>query len=70
MGQCRTLDADITITIGCYYGDYSSCDNTIPRSLSNFFLHTRRSTLLLYRHNSIMLIVIDSVIVPFCSKSL
>ena len=21
MGQCRTLDADVTI--GCYYGDYS-----------------------------------------------
>ena len=32
MGQCRTLDADAT-TIGCYYGDYSSCDNTIPMSL-------------------------------------
>ena len=32
MGQCRTLDADVTI--GCYYGDYSSCDdNTIPTSL-------------------------------------
>ena len=31
MGQCRTLDADVTI--GCYYGDYSSRDNTIPRSL-------------------------------------
>ena len=28
MGQCRTLDADVTIE--CYYGDYSSCDNTIP----------------------------------------
>ena len=27
MGQCRTLDADVTI--GCYYGDFSSCDNTI-----------------------------------------
>ena len=39
MGQCRTLDADITI--GCYYGDYSSCDNTIPMSLSNFFHYTR-----------------------------
>ena len=38
MGQCRTLDADVTI--GCYYGDYSSCDNTIPTSLfiwNNFF---------------------------------
>ena len=31
MGQCRTLDADVTI--GYYYGDYSSCDNTIPTSL-------------------------------------
>ena len=31
MGQCRTLDPDVTI--GCYYGDYSSCDNTIPKSL-------------------------------------
>ena len=31
MGQCKTLDADVTI--GCYYGDYSSCDNTIPMSL-------------------------------------
>ena len=31
MGQCRTLDADVTI--GCYYGDYSSCDSTIPTSL-------------------------------------
>ena len=30
MGQCRTLDADVT---RCYYGDYSSCDNTIPTSL-------------------------------------
>ena len=40
MGQCRTLDADVTI--GCYYGDYSSCDNTIPTSLlEQFFLaHT------------------------------
>ena len=28
MGQCRTLDADVTI--GCYWGDYSSCENTIP----------------------------------------
>ena len=37
-GQCRTLVADVTI--GCYYGDYSSCDNTISMSLSiwdNFF---------------------------------
>ena len=31
MGQCRTLDADVTIE--CYYGDYSSCDNTFPTSL-------------------------------------
>ena len=31
MGQCRTLDADVTI--GCYYGEYISCDNTIPTSL-------------------------------------
>ena len=38
MGQCRTLDADVTI--GCYYGDYSSCDNTIPMSLQIFFPHT------------------------------
>ena len=30
MGQCRTLDADVTI--GCYYGDYNSCNNTIPSS--------------------------------------
>ena len=29
--KLRTLDADVTI--GCYYGDYSSCDNTIPTSL-------------------------------------
>ena len=26
-----TMYADVTI--GCYYGDYSSCDNTIPMSL-------------------------------------
>ena len=31
MEQCRTLDADVTI--GCCYGDYSSCDNTILTSL-------------------------------------
>ena len=31
MGQCKTLDIDVTI--GCYYSDYSSCDNTIPTSL-------------------------------------
>ena len=38
MAQCRTLDADVTI--GRYYGDYNSCDNTIPTSLfiwNNFF---------------------------------
>ena len=38
MGQCRALDADVTI--GCYYSDYSSCDNTIPASVfiwNNFF---------------------------------
>ena len=42
MGQCRTLDADVTI--GCYYSDYSSCDNTIPTPLYNWnkksFAHT------------------------------
>ena len=31
MEQGRTLDADVTI--GHYYGDYSSCDNTILKSL-------------------------------------
>ena len=39
MGQCRILDADVTI--GCYYGDYSSCDNTVLTSLyirNNFSL--------------------------------
>ena len=38
MGQCRTLDADVTI--GCYYGDYSLRD-IIPTSLfiwNTFFL--------------------------------
>ena len=38
MGQCRTLNAGVTI--GCNYGGYSSCDNTIPTSLfiwNNFF---------------------------------
>ena len=38
MGQYRTLDADVAI--GCYYGDYSSCVNTIPMSIfiwNNFF---------------------------------
>ena len=30
MGKCRTLDA--YVNIGCYYGDYSSYDNTIPTS--------------------------------------
>ena len=29
MEQCTTLDADETI--GCYCGDYSSCDNIILR---------------------------------------
>ena len=41
MGQRRTLDADVTM--GCYYGDYSSCHNTIPMSLfiwNKFFLLT------------------------------
>ena len=41
MGQCRTLDADVTI--GCCYGDYSSCDNTIRMFLfiwNKFFPHT------------------------------
>ena len=33
MGQCRTLDADVTI--GCYHGDYSSCDNTIPMCINH-----------------------------------
>ena len=37
MGQCRNLDADVTI--GCYYGDYSLCDNSIPTSL---FIWIRR----------------------------
>ena len=36
MGRCRTLDADVTL--GCY-GDYSSCDSTIPTSLFNLFTH-------------------------------
>ena len=31
MVQCKSLDADVTI--GCYYGEYSSCHNTIPTSL-------------------------------------
>ena len=31
MGQCRIFDADVTIRR--YYGDYRSCDNTIPTSL-------------------------------------
>ena len=30
MGQCRSLDADITT--GCYHGDYSSCENIISMS--------------------------------------
>ena len=27
MGQCRTLDADVTI--GCYYGDYKQAKSVI-----------------------------------------
>ena len=40
MGQCRTLDAEVTI--GCYDDDYSSCENTIlPFYLEQlFFLYT------------------------------
>ena len=42
MGQCRTLDANVTIEN--YYGDYSSCANTIPTSFFYlepiFFPHT------------------------------
>ena len=41
MGQCIILDADVTI--GCYYGGYSSFNNTIPTSLcleKKFFAHT------------------------------
>ena len=40
MGQCRNLDADVTI--GCYYGDYSSCDNAIstPLFIWNTFFHS------------------------------
>ena len=30
MGQRRTLEADVSI--GCYYGDNSSCGNTNPTS--------------------------------------
>ena len=44
MGQCRTLDADVNI--GRHYGDYSSCDNTIPTSLlfgTNFFTHSNNT---------------------------
>ena len=43
MGQCRTLDADATI--GCYYGDNSSCDNTIPTSrfIRNKFVHKNKA---------------------------
>ena len=42
MGQCRTLDPDVTI--GCYYGDYSSCDNSIPTYL---FIWNKLSSLTL-----------------------
>ena len=35
MGQCRTWNADISI--GCYYDDYSSCNNGIPTSLLKKF---------------------------------
>ena len=38
MGLCRTLDADVTI--GCYYSDYSSCDNTIPTYIRPFLFGT------------------------------
>ena len=31
MGKCITLDADVTF--GCYYGDYSSCDHTLPGTI-------------------------------------
>ena len=38
MGQCR-LAADVTI--GYYYGDYSSYDNTIPTSIfTTIFFHS------------------------------
>ena len=72
MGQCRTLDADVTI--GCYYGDCSSRDNTIPMSfvLGTNFLPShliKKKKTILYRHNSVTLIVIDSVTVPFSFKS-
>ena len=63
-------------TIGCYYGDYSLCDNTIPMSLFiwnklfSLTLYKRRiRKLFLYRHNSVMLVVIDLVLVLFSSKS-
>ena len=51
MGQCRTLDADVII--GCYQGDYSACDNTIPTSLyiwNKFFLLTLVCLPLLIKH--------------------
>ena len=42
MRQCRALDGNITI--GCYYGDYSSCvTTTFLRPFlfgTNFFAHT------------------------------
>ena len=43
MGQCRTLDADVTI--GCHYGDYSSCDNTF---LHPFLFGTNFFSLIMY----------------------
>ena len=74
------------VTIGCYYGDYSSCDNHhsyIRFYLEQiFFTHTLVTLVIIirrrrreeeevdYRHNSVTLIVIDLVIVPFFSKSL
>ena len=43
MGQCRTLDADVTI--GCYYGDCSSMFHVTtpfqrPFLFANFSAHT------------------------------
>ena len=39
MGQCRTLEADVTVW--CYCGDYSACDNNI-RIYVPFFLEKKR----------------------------
>ena len=39
MGQCRTLDADVTIR--CYYGDYSSWITPILRPF-NILLERKR----------------------------